>query len=134
MDSSFGSKTLTNRGDRKRVTLAFFSSIYHPVDVVKHKEFNKVLHSFISAIPISYNFVGVNDVNANLGIRSKSYTRALGPHGLNNQYAKGRKIIQVFSTCKLNVSNSFFQKPSYTNWRNFSKSRSPHILDVISVS
>ena len=34
----------------------------------------------------------------------------------------------------MKIANSFFKKPSYVTWRYFSKTRFPHMLDVISVS
>ena len=51
----------------------FIASIYHPVDVNEHKEFNGILSMLVNSVPKSLNFISGRDVNANLGIRKKIY-------------------------------------------------------------
>ena len=50
------------------------ASIYHPVDVYEHEEFNDILSMLVNSVPKSLNFIGGHDVNANLGIR-ENYTK-----------------------------------------------------------
>ena len=47
----------------------FIASIYHPVDVNEHKEFNDTLSMLVNSVPKSLDFIGGHDVNANLGVR-----------------------------------------------------------------
>ena len=83
---------------------------------------------------ITLMFIGGHDVNANLLIRSKMYRKILGPWGITNRNMKGRRLIGFFSNNQLKLTNSFFKKSSYVTWRYKKNMRSPHILDVISVS
>ena len=52
----------------------FIASIYHPVYVNEHEEFNDTLSMLVNSVPKSLNFIGGHDVNANLGVR-KNYTK-----------------------------------------------------------
>ena len=47
----------------------FIASIYHPVDVIEHEEFNDILSMLVNSVPKSLSFIGRYDVNSNLGIR-----------------------------------------------------------------
>ena len=62
------------------------------------------------------------------------YGKTLGPWGINNRNMKGRRLLGFFSNNQLKIANSFFKKYSYVTWRSFNKTRSPHMLDVVSVS
>ena len=115
-------------------TTFLVASIYHPVDELKHTEFIDILSTIMSSVPKNANFIGGNDVNANLGIRSKMYGKTLGPWGINNRNMQGRRLLGFFSNNQLKIANSFYKKASYVTWRSFNKTRSPHMLDVISVS
>ena len=88
----------------------------------------------MSSVPKNAKFIGGNDVNANLGDRSKMYGKNVGPWGINNCNMKGRRLLGFFSNNQLKVANSFYKNSSYVRWRSFNKTRSPHMLDVISVS
>ena len=88
----------------------------------------------MSSVPKTAKFIGGHDLKVNLGIRSKMYRKILGPWEINNCNMKGRILLGFFSHNQLKISNSFFKKPSYVTWRSFKKMRSPHMLDVISVS
>ena len=88
----------------------------------------------MSSVPKTEKFIGSHDVNANLGTRSKMYRKILGPWGINNSNMKGRRLLGFFSHNQLKIANRFFKKPSYVTWISFNKMRSPHMLDVISVS
>ena len=115
-------------------TALFVASIYHPVDELKHTEFIDILSNIMCSVTQNANFIGGRDVNSNFGIRSKIYWKTLGPWGINNRNMKGRRLLGFFSHNQLKIANSFFRNSSYVTWRSFNKSRSPHMLDVISVS
>ena len=51
----------------------FLASVYDPVDDTEHKGFNDTLNSLINSIPEYAEFIGGNDVNANLGLRLKMH-------------------------------------------------------------
>ena len=110
------------------------TSIYHTVDEFEHTEFIDILSTIMSSVQKKAKFIGGNDVNPNLGVRSKMYGKTLGPWGINNCNMKGRRILGFFSYNQLKVANSFYKKSSYVTWRSFNKMRYPHMLDVISVS
>ena len=112
----------------------FVALIYHPVDELEHTEFIDILSNIMCSVPKNANFMGGHDVNANLGIISKMYGKTLGPWGIINQNMKGRILLVFFSNNQLKIANNFFRKSSYVTWRSFNKTRSPHMLDVISVS
>ena len=112
----------------------FVASIYHPVDELEHAEFIDILSNIMCSVPKNANFVGGHDVNANLGIRSKMYGKTLGPRGIKNLNMKGRRLLGFSSHNQFKIANSFFSKSSYVTWRSFNKTRSLHMLDVISVS
>ena len=112
----------------------FVASVYHPVDKIEHTDFIKILSSIMSSVPKTAKFIGWHDVNANLGNMSKMYRKTLGHWGIDNLNIKKRRLLGLFSHNQLKISNSFFKKPSFVTRRYFSKIRSPHILDVISVS
>ena len=115
-------------------TTLFVASIYHPVDELEHTEFIDILSTIMSSVPKNANFIGGHDVNAHLGIRSKMYEKSLGTWLINNKNMKGRRLLGFFSNNQLKIANSFYKKPSYITWRSFNKTKSPHMLDVISVS
>ena len=56
------------------------------------------------------------------------------PWGINYRNMKGRRLLGVFSNNQLKVSKRFYKNSSYVTWRSFNNMRSPHMLDVISVS
>ena len=62
------------------------------------------------------------------------YRKTLVPWGIDNRNMKGIRILVFFSHNQLKIANSFFKKPSLVTWIYFSSMRSPHMLDVISVS
>ena len=88
----------------------------------------------MNLVPKTAKFIGEHDVNANLGVRSKMYGKTLGPWGINNRKMKGRRLLGFFSNNQLKIAKRFYKKSSYVTWRSFNKMRSPHMLDVISVS
>ena len=118
---------------RGKLTL-FVASVYHPVYETEHTEFINTLSSIMSLVPNTAEFIGGHDVNANLGISTKMYQKTLGPWGIDNRNTKGRIILGLFSHNRLKVTNSFLKKPYFLMWRSFSKARSSHMLDPISVS
>ena len=118
---------------RVQLTLSI-ASVYHPVDETEHTEFIDTPIYIMSLVPKTVEFIGGHDINANLGTCTKMHQKTLGPWGIYNRNMKGRRILGFFSHNRLKVTNSFFKKPSFVILRSFSKVRSPHMLDVISVS
>ena len=117
---------------RKRGYLKMFlASIYHSIDDTEHKAFNETLSSLINYIPKSADFFGGYDVNTNLGVMLKMNRRAIVPHGINNRNKKGRRLLGLLSANNLKIVNTFYQKGSYTTWTSFHKTRSCHMLDVM---
>ena len=115
-------------------TTIFAASVYHPVDEVEHTYFIDILNYIMSSVRRTEKFIGGHDVHAKLGTRSNMYQKTLDPWGIENRNMKRRILLGFFSHNQLKMANSFFKKPSFVTWRSFSKMRSPHMLDVISVS
>ena len=114
-------------------TTIFVASVYHPVDEVEHTDFIDILNYIMSSVRRTEKFIGGHDVHAKLGTRSNMYQKTLDPWGIENRNMKRRILLGFFSHNQLKMANSFFKKPSFVTWRSFSKRRSPHMLDVISV-
>ena len=68
----------------------FLSSIYHPVEHDFQKRFNKELESFYNAIPNNAELLAGQDVNSNIGVRSKMFRDVTGPKVIDNYNAKGK--------------------------------------------
>ena len=75
----------------------FIASIYHPVDVNEHKEFNDILSMLVNSVPKSLNIIGGHDVNTNIGVRKKLYKGVIGPFGIYNKNMKGRILLSVLN-------------------------------------
>ena len=112
----------------------FLAPVYHPVYDTEHEGFNDTLNSLINYIPKSAEFIGGHDVNANIGVRLKIYCRAIGPHGIDNRNKKGQMLLGLISANNTKIVNTFYQKNSYTTCRSFDKTRSCHMLDIITSS
>ena len=115
-------------------TKLFVASVYHPVDKFEHTYFIYILSSIMSSVPKTEQFIGGKNVNDNLGTMSNMYEKTLGPWGIDNRNMKGIRLLGFFSHNQLKTADIFFKKPSFVTWRYFSNMRSPHMLDVISVS
>ena len=84
-------------GKRVRGFLGIFvASIYHPFDNKEHGEFNEKLSSLVSSLPKIVHFIGVYDVNVNLGIHKLMHKRVIGVYGLKNCNKKGRNLLGIF--------------------------------------
>ena len=121
---------LYNQRIRGHTTL-FIALVYHPVDKVEHTDFNDTLSSIMNSVPKTAEFIGGNDVNANLGIRNNMNRKTLGPWGIDNRNMKGRRLLGFFSQHRLKVTNRFYKKPSFVTWRSFGSLKSPHMLYYI---
>ena len=88
----------------------------------------------MSLLPKTVQFIGGHDLNENLGVRKLMHNRVIRIYGIKNRNKKGRNLLGIFGTNNLRVVNSFFNNRKYTTWRSFNKSRSPHMLDVITYS
>ena len=62
------------------------------------------------------------------------YRKTFGPWVIDYRNINVRRHLGFFSRNRLKVTNILFKKSSFVTWRSFSKARSPHMLDVISVS
>ena len=67
-------------------------------------------------------------------MRLKKYCQEIGPHGIDNSNKYGIRLLGVLSTNNIKIVNTFYQKDSFTTWRSFEKTRSCHMLDVITSS
>ena len=88
----------------------------------------------MNSVPKTAEFIGGHDVNANLDICNNMYRKTLVPSGINTRNMKGRRLLGFFSQHRLNVTNIFYNKPSFVMRRSFGTSKSPYMLDIISVS
>ena len=107
---------------------------YHPLDEVELMDFFDTMSSIMSSVPKLEDFIGGHDANTNIIILTKTYRQTLVPWGIYNRDMKGIMLIGLFGHKQLKVTNSLFNNPSFVTWRSFRKARSPHMLDVISVS
>ena len=97
---------LYDRTIHGHITL-FVASVYHLLDKVEHANFTDTLSSIMTSLLKSAEFIGVHDVNANLGIRNKMYRKTLGPWGIDNRNMKSRRLLVFFVQHRLKVTNSF---------------------------
>ena len=88
----------------------------------------------MSSLTKTVQFIGGHDVNGNLGVRKIMYKKVIGTYGIKNHNKKGQNILGLFGANNLRVVNSFFKKRYYTTQRSFNKSRTPHMLDIITCS
>ena len=136
---------IDNWGKKIKGNLDFFLfSIYHPVDSKEFQAFNDLLPQLFRKIPHHKNgkpklgiIIG-HDVNCNVGTRnspnSDEYSKIIGPHGIDNRNKKGCELLHLLNSFDLRITNSYYQKPSYTTWRSFNNLKTRHMLDVISCS
>ena len=73
-------------------------------------------------------------MNANLRARRIMHKNVIEIYGNTNRNKKVRNLLGLFGANNLKVVNSFFKKRNYITWRFFNKSRTPHMLDVITCS
>ena len=81
----------------------FLIFIYHPVEHDDQKRFNKELESFYNAIPWNAKLLDVQDVNSNIGIRSKMFRDVIRPNGIDNRNAKGKDLLFLLNSIKFRV-------------------------------
>ena len=85
----------------------------------------------MSSIPKTVQFIGGHDVNENLGVQNIMHKKVIGIYDIKNRNKKGRNLLGLFGANNLRVVNRFFKKRNYTTWRSLNKSRTPHMLDII---
>ena len=107
----------------------FLASIYRPVEHDDQKRFNKELASFYNAIPRNAELLAGQDVNSNIGVRSKMFRDVIGPNRIDNRNAEGKELLFLLNSNKFRVLLNYFRHDSYTTWRSFNSTRSPHMLD-----
>ena len=103
----------------------FLASIYHPMEPEEEVLFNSELSSFYDRILRNAEIVSGQDVNANVGVRSKLYGEVLAPHGINNRDNKGRNLLNLLKFKNLRILNSYFIHPNCCTQRSFNNSKSP---------
>ena len=118
---------------RGNITL-FIALIYHHVDEIEHEKFNEVFNSILTSIPKSDESIGEYDINSNEGVRKKVFTKLIGPFVLGNSNKKGQNLLEISLNNNLKIVNSLFNEPTYTTWKYFGKTRSLHMLDIITIS
>ena len=69
------------------------------------------------------------DINFYVGIRTRSFSDTLGPHGIDNRNLKGKELLYLYKTNNLKLLLSFFKHTNYITYRSFSEEKSPHMLD-----
>ena len=114
----------------------FFASIYSPVPLKEQREFNEVWIPLLEKKPNNYETLTGHDVNASVGIRESEedpLKPTLGPFGKNHRNMKGTELLEILTLQKLKLINSFFEKDSYTTWKN-PNNGSLHMLDIFTCS
>ena len=87
----------------------FLASIYHPVEHNDQKRLNEELSSFYNAIPWNYKLLSVQDVNSNIGVRSKMFRDVIRPNGIDNRNAKDKYLLFLLNSIKLRVLLTYFR-------------------------
>ena len=128
-----------NRGKKLKGSLnLLISSLYHPVDTKEHNNLSDILVSFFKKHRKKQELIIGHDINANVGTRDPQatydYNNVLGPHGIDNRNPKGTSLLMTLSIIDVRITNIFFTHDSHVRGVSFSGTRSPHMLDVISVS
>ena len=107
----------------------FLASIYHLVDHEDQKRFNKELAIFYNVIPRNSELLAVQDVNSNIGVRSKIFRDVIGSNGINNRSDNGKDLLFLLNNIKFRLLLTYFTHNNYTTWRSFNSNRSPYMLD-----
>ena len=85
--------------------------------------------SFYNAIPRNSELLFRQDVNSNIGFRSKMFRDVIGPNRIDNHNAKGKDILFLLNSIKCRVLLTYFSHSNFTTWRSFNSTRSPNMLD-----
>ena len=107
----------------------FLASIYHPVEHNDQKRFNEELASFYNAILRNTELPVGQDINSNIGVRSKMFRDVIKPNVINNRNAKGKDPLFLLNSNKFRLLLTYFRHDNYTTWRSFNSTRSPHVID-----
>ena len=107
----------------------FLCSAYHPFDHAEQIEFYNELDSFISNRPWNSELLLGADVNCNVGVRSTIFSDVVGPNGIGNRNQKGKDLLYLLKSNRLRILLTYFTHDNYVTYRNFSASKSPHMLD-----
>ena len=89
---------------------------------MKHDDqnkFNEELASFYNAIPQNAKLLSSQDVNSNIGIRSKMFHDVIGTNGIDNRNAKGKELLFLLNIPKFRVLLNYFSHDNCTTWRSF---------------
>ena len=107
----------------------FLALIYHPVEHDYQKSFNEELENFYNSIPSNAELLAGQDVNSDIGVRSKILRDVIGPKRIYNCNDKGKDLLFLLNSIKFRALLTYFRHTNYTKWRYFNSTRSPHILN-----
>ena len=85
------------------------NSIYHPVEHYDQKRYNKELESFYNDIHWNTELLSGQDINSNIGIRSKMFCNVIGPNGLDNRNAKCKELLFLLNIIIFRVLLTYFR-------------------------
>ena len=93
------------------------TSVYHPCHDDEHELFNDCLSSLLSKIATKTEVLVGKDVNARIGIWDRTeYKSVLGLHGIDGRNTQGTNLLQIYSSHRLRVENTFFAHNNYTTY------------------
>ena len=73
------------------------------MDHEDQKQFNKELASSYNTIPCNSEPLAGQDVNSNIGVRSKMFRNVIGTNGIDNRNAKSKDLLFLLSIIKFRV-------------------------------
>ena len=79
------------------------------MDHEDQKRFNEELASFYNAIPRNTKLLVGQDVNSNIGVRSKMFPNVIGSNGIHNRNAKGKDLLFLLKIIKFRVLLTYFR-------------------------
>ena len=86
-------KTSDRYQKRGRGNINIFLASIYPVEHDDQKRFNEELASFSNTNPRNAKLPADQDVNSNIGVRSKMLCDVIGPNGLDNRNSKGKDLL-----------------------------------------
>ena len=127
---NFSNRRKDTYNRKAKVSIKFFlCSVYHPYEADEQKDFYDELDTFISTRPRNSEVLIRADINCNVGIRTRSFSDALGPHGINNRNLKVKELLYLYKTNNPELLLYFFKHTNYITYRSFSEAKSQHMLD-----
>ena len=72
-------------------------------------EFFENLHDTLADIPSTEQIYLMGDFNGKVGNETRMYTYYLGPHGRGTRKDIGERLLEIYASHHLGISNTFFQ-------------------------